>query len=111
MKAGKLRGLAVTSARRAAILPDVPAVAEAGYPGYEATGWLGLLFPAKTPEAIVNRVSRDAVAVINMPDVRQQLQNSGLEPAPSGPASFHAYMKAEYAKWSKVIKDAGIKPQ
>jgi tripartite-type tricarboxylate transporter receptor subunit TctC len=111
VKSGKLRGLAVTSARRAAILPDVPAVAEAGYPGYEATGWLGLLFPAKTPEAIVNRVSRDAVAVINMPDVRQQLQNSGLEPAPSDPASFHAYMKAEYAKWSKVIKDAGIKPQ
>jgi tripartite-type tricarboxylate transporter receptor subunit TctC len=111
VKSGKLRGLAVTSAKRAAILPEVPAVAEAGYPGYEATGWLGLLFPAKTPEAIVNRVSRDAVAVINMPDVRQQLQNSGLEPAPSGPASFHAYMKAEYAKWSKVIKDAGIKPQ
>jgi len=108
VKSGKLRGLAVTTAKRASILPDVPSVAEVGYPGFEATGWLGLLFPARTPEAIVNRVYRDAVAVINLPEVRQQLQNSGLDPAPSDPGSFAAYIKSEYAKWARVIKEAGI---
>ena len=111
VKAGKLRGIAVTTARRSAILPEVPTVAESGYPGFEATGWLGLLFPAKTPEAIVNRVYKDTVAVIAMPDVRQQLQNSGLDPAPSDPKAFAAYIKAEHAKWSKMIRAAGIKAQ
>lgn len=109
VRSGRLRGLAVTSAKRASILPDVPTVAEAGYPGYEASGWLGLLFPAKTPDAIVSRVHKEAVAVINMPDVREQLQNSGLDPVPSDPAAFRAYIKAELAKWTKVIREAGIK--
>jgi len=109
VQAGKLRGLAVTSSKRAAILPDVPTIAESGYPGFEATGWLGLLFPAKTPEAIVNRVAQDAVAVINMPEVREQLHKAGLDPHPSDPTAFQAYIKTEFAKWAKVIKDAGIK--
>jgi tripartite-type tricarboxylate transporter receptor subunit TctC len=111
VKAGKLRGIAVTTARRSAILPEVPTVAESGYAGFEATGWLGLLFPAKTPEAIVNRVYKETVAVIAMPEVRQQLQNSGLDPAPSDPKAFAAYIKAEHTKWSKVIRAAGIKAQ
>jgi tripartite-type tricarboxylate transporter receptor subunit TctC len=109
VQAGKLRGLAVTSSKRAAILPDVPTIAESGYPEFEATGWLGLLFPAKTPEAIVNRVAQEAVAVINMPEVREQLHKAGLDPHPSDPAAFQAYIKTEFAKWAKVIKDAGIK--
>jgi tripartite-type tricarboxylate transporter receptor subunit TctC len=109
VQAGKLRGLAVTSSTRASILPDVPTIAESGYPGFEATGWLGLLFSAKTPEAIVNRVAQEAVAVINMPQVRDQLQKAGLDPHTSDPAAFQAYIKTEFAKWAKVIKDAGIK--
>jgi len=109
VKSGKLRGLAVTTAGRASILPDVPTVAEMGYPGFEATGWLGLLFPARTPEAIVSRMFKEAVAVINVPEVKQQLQNSGLDPAPSdAPRSFAAYIRSEHAKWGKVIREAGI---
>jgi tripartite-type tricarboxylate transporter receptor subunit TctC len=109
VKAGKLRGLAVTTPRRAAILPDVPAVAEMGYPGFAATGWLGLLFPAKTPQEIVNRVYRDAVAVISMPEVKRQFEMNGLEAEASDPKSFAEYIRAEHARWAKVIKDAGIK--
>lgn len=108
VKSGKLRGLAVTTPKRSAILPDVPAVAEVGFPGFAATGWLGLLFPAKTPQDIVNRMHREAVAVINMPEVQKQLQNSGLDPAPSDPKAFAAHIKSEHAKWAKVIKEAGI---
>lgn len=108
---GRLRGLAVSSARRSPILPDVPSVAEAGYPGYEASGWLGVLFPARTPDLIVNRLHQETVAVINMPDVREQLQNAGLDPAPSSPQMFRAHIKTELAKWSRVIKDAGVKPE
>jgi tripartite-type tricarboxylate transporter receptor subunit TctC len=108
-KAGKLIAHAVTSAARSPSLPDVPTVAESGYPGFEASGWLGLLFPAKTPDAIVERVHKEAVAVINMPEVRKQLEDVGLDPAPSSPQAFRAYMKAEYAKWGKLIREAGIK--
>ncbi len=109
VQSGKLRGLAVTSGKRSPILPDVPTVAETGYPGYEASGWLGLLFPAKTPDPIVDRLHREAVAVINLSEVREQLQSVGLDPAPSSPETFRAYIKAELAKWAKVIKEAGIR--
>ena len=108
IKSGRLRGLGVSSARRAPILPDVPAIAES-YPGFEASGWLGLLFPAKTPEAIVERVHRETIAVMNLADVRAQLESNGIDPAPSNPQAFRAYIKAELAKWSKLIKDAGLR--
>jgi tripartite-type tricarboxylate transporter receptor subunit TctC len=109
VQAGKLRGIGISSARRSPILPDVPTIAEGGYPGYEASGWLGLLVPAKTPGVIVERLRRETVAVLNLPDVRSQLETSGLDPAPSDPPAFHAYIKTELAKWSKVIKDAGLR--
>ncbi len=109
VKAGKLRGLAVSSSKRAPILPDVPTVAESGYPDYEASGWLALLFPAKTPEPMVERMYREAVAVINLPEVREQLQSSGLDPAPSSPDALRSYIRAEHAKWGKLIRDAGIR--
>lgn len=108
-KSGKLRALGVSSARRSPILPDVPAIAEVGYPGYEASGWLGLLVPAKTPQAIVERLHRETVAVLNLADVRGQLESNGLDPAPSDPQAFRAYMKTELAKWTKLIKDAGLR--
>lgn len=109
VKSGKLRGLGVTSLKRSPILPDVPAIAEAGYPGFEASGWLGIVFPAKTPAAIVGRMHKEAVAVMALADVREQLQNAGLEPVVKDPEAFRAYIKSELAKWSKLIKDAGIK--
>jgi tripartite-type tricarboxylate transporter receptor subunit TctC len=109
VKAGRLRGIALSSSRRASILPDVPTIAESGYPGYEASGWLGLLVPAKTPEAVVERLHRETVAVLNLADVRSQLESNGLEPAPSEPQAFRAYMRTELAKWTKLIKDAGLR--
>ena len=109
VRTGKLRGLAVSSGQRSPALPEIPTIAENGYPGYEASGWLGLLFPAKTPDAIVQRVYKDAVAVINMADVREQLLNVGIDPAPSSPDVFRAYIKAEFAKWGKLIREAGIR--
>lgn len=90
-------------------MPEIPTIAENGYPGYEASGWLGLLFPAKTPDAVVQRVYKESVAVINMPDVREQLLNVGIDPAPSSPDAFRAYIKAEFAKWGKLIREAGIR--
>jgi tripartite-type tricarboxylate transporter receptor subunit TctC len=109
VKAGKLRGLGVTSLKRSPILPDVPTIAEGGYPGFEASGWLGIAFPAKTPAAYVERMHQEAVAAMAMPDVREQLQNAGLEPAVKDPAAFRGYIKSELAKWTKLIQDAGIK--
>lgn len=109
VKSGKLRGLAVSSDKRSPILPEVPTVAESGYPGYEASGWLGLLFPAKTPDAIVDRLYRETNAALNLPEVREQLLSSGLDPAPSNPRAFHAYIKSEFAKWGKLIRDAGLR--
>jgi tripartite-type tricarboxylate transporter receptor subunit TctC len=109
VRSGRLRGLGVSSARRSPILAEVPTIAESGYPGYEASGWLGLLFPAKTPDAIVERLHRETVAVLNLPDVRTQLEANGIDLRPSDPQAFRAYIKGELAKWSKLIKDAGLR--
>lgn len=109
VKAGKARALAVTGGKRAAALSDVPTVAEAGIKGYEATNWYGYVAPAHTPRPIIERLHRETVAILNMPDVREALLNSGIEAAPSSPAEFAAYIRAEDAKWRKVIKQSGIK--
>ena len=111
VKSGKMRGLGVTSARRSPILPDVPTLAEAGFAGYEASGWLGIAFPAKTPAAYVQRMQAELVAVMALPDVREQLHNAGLEPALKGAPQFAAFIKSELAKWTRVIKEAGIKAE
>ena len=109
VRTGKLRGLGVTSLKRSPILPDVPTLAEGGYPGFEASGWLGIAFPAKTPAAFVRRIHQEAVAAMANSDVREQLQNAGLEPAVKDTEAFRGYIKSELAKWTKLIKDAGIK--
>ena len=109
VKSGKLRGLGVTSLKRSPSLPDVPTIAEGGFAGFEASGWLGVAFPAKTPLAFVERMYKDSVATMAMPDVREQLQNAGLEPAVKDPAAFRGYVKSELAKWSRLIREAGIK--
>lgn len=109
VKAGKARALAVTGGKRAAALSDVPTVAEAGIKGYEATNWYGYVAPAHTPRPVIERLHRETVAILNMPDVREALLNSGIEAAPSSPAEFAAYIRAETTKWDKVIKESGIK--
>ncbi|MGH8701084.1 MAG: Bug family tripartite tricarboxylate transporter substrate binding protein [Burkholderiales bacterium] len=109
VRAGKLHALAVGSAKRSAALPAVPTIAESGYPGFEGSGWLGLAFPAKTPKAIVDRIHKETVAVLGIREVQAQLEDLGLDPEASDPSSFHARIKADYARWGKLIREAGIK--
>ena len=109
VKAGKLRGLGVTSAKRSKILSEVPTVAEQGYPGFEASGWLGIAFPAKTPAAIVQRMYKETQAVMAQQDTQAFLDKSGLDFVMKNPEEFSAYIKVELSRWSKLIKDAGIK--
>ena len=109
VKAGKLRGLGVTSLKRSPALPDVPTIAESGYRGFEASGWLGIAFPTKTPAPYVERMYREAAAAMSTPEVREQLQNAGLEPNVKDTEAFRRYIKSELDKWTKLIKEAGIK--
>ncbi len=109
VKAGKARALAVTGPRRAAALPDVPTVAESALKGYEATNWYGYVAPAATPRAIVERLHKSTVTVLEMADVKQALLDQGIEAAPSTPEQFAAYIKSETGKWTKVIKASGMK--
>jgi tripartite-type tricarboxylate transporter receptor subunit TctC len=109
VRATKLHALAVSSAKRSAALPNVPTIAESGYPGFEASGWLGLAFPAKTPKAFIDRVHKETVVVLNLREVQAQLEDLGLDAEPSGPARFHALIKSDYARWDKLIREAGIK--
>jgi tripartite-type tricarboxylate transporter receptor subunit TctC len=107
-KAGKIRALAVTTARRSAALPDLPTVAETGLPGYEADNWYGFVTVAKTPAAIINRYHAELTRALTSPDVRQLLALQGLDVRTSSAQEFGAYMKSEFDKWEKVIKAAGI---
>ena len=108
-RAGRIKALAVLSNRRFAAAPEIPSVAEAGYPGIEASVWFGLFAPAKTPHAIIVKINRDVVASLQLPDVKDALLAQGAETTPTTPAEFGAFVKAEVAKWGRVIKEAGIK--
>ena len=108
VQAGRLNALAVTGARRSSLLPDLPTVAQSGLPGYEAVGWFGLLAPAKTPGAIVAKLSADANKVLADPDVKQKLQIAGAEPAGDTPQEFARFIHDDQAKWSKLMKERGI---
>ena len=112
IKAGKVRALAVTSAKRSVAVPELPTVAEAtGLAGYEASTWQGFVFPAATPKAVVQRMADETVKVLAVKDVQDRLREQGYEPVGSSPAQFGAYIRAELAKWTKVIKGAGIKSE
>jgi len=106
---GKLKAIAVTTGLRAAALPEVPTVAEGGYPGYEVNNWYGLVAPAGTPRPIIDRLNRDASAVLKTPDVVKFLGDHGHEAVASTPEQFGAHIRSENAKWAKVLKDTGIK--
>jgi tripartite-type tricarboxylate transporter receptor subunit TctC len=110
IKAGKLRAVAITSAKRQPSMPDVPTVGET-LPGYRAEAFQGMVAPAGVSQAIVNKLSAEVARTINLPDVSQRFQLDGAEPVGSTPREFAAFLRAEMQKWSKVIKDAGIKPE
>lgn len=109
IKVGKIRGIAVTTAKRSALMPDLPTIAEAGLPGYEANNWYGVLVPAKTPRAIVNRLNKEVTATLNTPAVKDFLFKQGLDANPGTPEQFGAYIKSENIKWAKVVKESGAK--
>ena len=109
VRSGRMRPLAVTSARRSALLPDVPTVAEAGVPGYEAIGWFGVLVPAGTPAAIVERLNSAMLKGLAAPDARQRLSAFGGDVAVGTPEQFAAHIRTEAAKWGKLIKAIGLK--
>jgi tripartite-type tricarboxylate transporter receptor subunit TctC len=106
---GRLKALAVTTAKRSAQLPDVPTMQEAGVAGYDASVWLALLAPAGTPHEIVARLNAEVGRLMKSPDTRKALAGAGVEPAPSTPEAMSEYMVQEMARWGKVVKEAGIK--
>ena len=111
IKAGRIRAIATTGPKRAALLPEVPTVAESGYPGYEAMNWYAYLAPAKTPKEIIERLNRELVKALNNAEVVALLHQQGLEPSPGSPVELARYMEREYETWGKVVKQAGIKAQ
>jgi tripartite-type tricarboxylate transporter receptor subunit TctC len=111
VKSGKIRALAVTTSNRSKLVPELPTVAEAGLKGFEANNWYGVVVPAKTPRPIIDRLNREFTAVLKMPEIQEVLFKQGLDAAPSTPEAFGAYIKSETAKWAKVIKASGAKPE
>ena len=111
VKQGRLRMLAVSGAKRSIVAPEVPTVAEAGLEGYEASSWYGVLVPARTPQAVIARLSEASVKVLADRELKERLLTQGIEAAAGGVDEFSAYFPAELQKWAKVIAGAGIKPQ
>ena len=111
VQSGKIRALAVTTSKRSKLVPDLPTVAEAGVPGFEANNWYGIVVPAKTPKPIIDRLHKEFTTVLNMPEIREILFRQGLDVAATTPQAFGAYIKSETAKWAKVIKASGAKPE
>ncbi len=111
VRAGRLRPLAMTGAKRSPAIPEVPTVAESGVPGYETASWYGVLAPAGTPYTIVERLNREIATIIRQPDVSERLASEGADAAGGTPAEFALHIKRELARWSQVIRQAGIKAE
>ena len=109
VRAGKLKALAVSTAQRSALAPEVPTVAEAGVPGYELSVWFGVLAPAGTPRDVVGRLNAEIVKVLNSAEVKDRFTRQGVEVRTSTPEQFGEFLRAEVTRWAKVVKDAGIK--
>jgi tripartite-type tricarboxylate transporter receptor subunit TctC len=111
VRTGKLVAIAIASPKRNSQLPDVPTVAESGLPGFDVTSWYGIVARAGTPPDIVRKLNHDMVEAVQMDDVKAKLAGLGLEPVGNTPEEFAALIKSDSAKWSDVIRRAGIKPQ
>jgi tripartite-type tricarboxylate transporter receptor subunit TctC len=111
VNSGRLKAIAVTSAKRAPAVPNLPTVAEAGVPGYEATSWNGIFAPAKTPRPIIDKIHAEVVKILNTPDVREKLIAAGSDPVGSTPEEFLAFVKSELARWGKVIRENNIRAE
>jgi tripartite-type tricarboxylate transporter receptor subunit TctC len=111
IKAGRIRGLAVTDTKRSNLLPDIPTVAEQGWPGYRVVNWFGVLAPAKTPPAVVERLNRALRAGLSRPAVAEKLGGQGVTPEMSSPKELSSFMQEEISRWAKVVKAANIKPE
>lgn len=109
IKSGRLKALGVTSAIRSAALPEVPTFAEAGVPGYESIGWFGVVAPAGTPAAVINRLNAELQSALNDPEIRRRIIASGAEPMPGTPAEFRNMIESEILKWGKVVKISGAR--
>lgn len=109
IKAGRLRAIAVTSARRSDSMAEIPTLAESGLPGFDVNPWFGLLAPAGTPEAVVARLNRDINDALQAPDVRERFSGQGAVPLAMSPAEFASQLKADLEKWAKVVRDSGAK--
>jgi tripartite-type tricarboxylate transporter receptor subunit TctC len=109
IKAGRIRGLAVTTIKRSRELPDLPTIDESGFKGFEVSGWYGVMAPAKTPAPIIARLNQDFVAVLTTGETPKILMTRGYDPAPMTPEAFRKYLQSEVARWSKAIKQYGIK--
>lgn len=109
VRAGKLRALGVTTAKRAAAVPDIPTIAEAGVLGYEAAPWWGILATAGTPKQVIGRLNAEIVKIVRLPDIKEQFANLGVEPVSNAPEEFAAYIKGETTKWANVVREANIR--
>ena len=108
LTSGRLRALAVTTSMRSAASPELPTMAEAGVPGYEVSGWYGMVASANTPRSIIDRVYNEIAKILKMPDVREKMETDGSEPVGTPPAQLGAHLRTEVEKWRKVITEAKI---
>ena len=109
VRAGRVRGIAVSSAKRSLAMPQVPTIAESGLPGFEVVGWYGVLAPAHTPHAIIVRLHREFLNILQTPEIRDRLLREGAEPVGNSPAQFTEFLRTDIARWAKVIRQAGAK--
>ena len=109
-KSGKVRAIATTGAKRSNIAPEIPTVSESGVKGYEATIWLGIMAPAGTPKPVVDRLNSEITKIVNRPDVRKSWQEQGAIPMSMSPGEFERYLNADIAKWAKIVKMSGARP-
>jgi len=109
IKSGKLRGLGIATLKRSPFLPELPTIAEQGYPGFEAVGWIGIAAPAKTPTAILDKLNAEMVKILGRPDVKERLAALAFTPVGDSREHFAAYIRSEIAKWGKAVKESGAK--
>jgi tripartite-type tricarboxylate transporter receptor subunit TctC len=111
VKAGRIRALAITSAKRSATAPDLPTIAESGFTGFECVGWFGWIAPARVAPEIVTRLNREIVRILNLPEMHERLLGLGADPVANSPQAFAAFIKSEHDKWARIIKQAGIRAE